>query len=100
MIRFNNQNNTYFNNSLIFFSTIVRKVFKGDRLTRISKKLQQISKGYSYKMKNKKIVILDYGCGSMEISKRLQRSKHIKKIIGTDIFDFSYKKKKTFVYWF
>ena len=94
MIRFNNQNHTIFNKSLIFFSNLVRKIFKGDRLRRISKKLQQISREHSLKKKSKKIVILDYGCGSMEISKRLQKSKHIKKIIGTDIFNFSYKKQK------
>ena len=94
MIRFNNQNHTFFNKSLIFFSNLVRKIFKGDRLRRISKKLQQISREHSLKKKSKKIVILDYGCGSMEISKRLQKSKHIKRIIGTDIFNFSYKKQK------
>ena len=93
MIRFNNQNSTFFKKSLIFFSDTVRTIFKGDRLRRISKKLQQISKEYSHK-KNKRIVIVDYGCGSMEISKRLQKSKYIKKIIGTDIFDFSFREKK------
>ncbi|MDC0469202.1 class I SAM-dependent methyltransferase [Candidatus Pelagibacter sp.] len=94
MIRFNNQNVTFFKKSLIFFSNLVRKIFRGDRLIRISKKLNQISREYSLKHKNKKIVILDYGCGSMEIAKKLQNSKHIKKIIGTDVFNFSFKKKK------
>ena len=49
MIRFNNQNSTFFKKSLIFFSDTVRTIFKGDRLRRISKKLQQISKEYSQK---------------------------------------------------
>jgi 23S rRNA U2552 (ribose-2'-O)-methylase RlmE/FtsJ len=96
MIRFNNQNNTFIKKSLIFFSNTVRKIFKGDRLIRISRKLQQISKEYSCKNKNNRIIILDYGCGSMQISKILQKSKHIKKIIGTDIFDYTYNKKKLY----
>ena len=36
--------------------------------------------------------ILDFGCGSMELSKRMQKKIFIKKIIGTDTFEYNFKK--------
>jgi len=88
MIRFKNTGNKVI---LIFLSDFIRKIFGGDRIIRISKKVTQIAKKVS---NHKKISVLDYGCGSMEVSKRLQNKKFIKKIIGTDIFNYKYEKKK------
>ncbi len=93
MIRFNNYNQTFFKKSLIYFSNFTRKIFKGDRLKRISIKLDKLITKLAIK-KKKKIIILDYGCGSMEISKKLQHNKYISKIIGTDVFKYNYKKGK------
>ncbi len=87
MIRFKNTGNKVI---LIFLSDFIRKIFGGDRIIRISKKVTQIAKKVSNR---KKISVLDYGCGSMEVSKRLQNKKFIKKIIGTDIFNYKYEKK-------
>ena len=72
MIRFNNTNKPKNKRLLIFISDLIRKIFGGDRLGRISKTIIEISKKISLKNK-KKIVILDFGCGSMEISKKLQK---------------------------
>ena len=55
----------------------IRKIFGGDRLKRISKEITNISKKISQKHQ-KKIVILDFGCGSMEISKKLQNYSFVK----------------------
>ena len=93
MIRFNNINKQKNKRLLIFISDFIRKVFGGDRLKRISKEITNISKKISQENK-KKIVILDFGCGSMEISKKLQKHTFVKKIIGTDTFDFKFETKK------
>ena len=93
MIRFNNINKQKNKRLLIFISDFIRKVFGGDRLKRISKEITNISKKISRENK-KKIVILDFGCGSMEISKKLQKHTFVKKIIGTDTFDFKFETKK------
>jgi len=90
MIRFNSNNNK---SLLIFTSNLVRKIFKGDRLKRISKQVSIFLKKI-HKERNKKINILDFGCGSMELSKKIQRKKFIKKIVGTDTFEHNYKKGK------
>ena len=39
-------------------------------------------------------MLLDFGCGSMEISKKLEKKSFVKKIIGTDVFNFKFKTKK------
>jgi hypothetical protein len=93
MIRFNNTNKPKNKRLLIFISDLIRKIFGGDRLGRISKTIIEISKKISLKNK-KKIVILDFGCGSMEISKKLQKYSFVKKIVGTDTFNFTFKTKK------
>ena len=93
MIRFNNTNKPKNKRLLIFISDLIRKIFGGDRLGRISKTIIELSKKISLKNK-KKIVILDFGCGSMEISKKLQKYSFVKKIVGTDTFDFKFKTKK------
>ena len=77
---------------LIFISDLIRKVFGGDRTKRISKKIELILKKEA--KNKKKISIVDFGCGSMEISKKIQHKKFIKKIIGLDVFDANYKFKK------
>ena len=93
MIRFNNTNKTKNKKLLIHISNLIRIIFGGDRLGRISKTIIDISKKISLG-KKRKIVILDFGCGSMEISKKLQKHSFVKKIIGTDTFDFKFKTKK------
>ena len=93
MIRFNNTNKPKNKRLLIFISDLIRKIFGGDRLGRISKTIIEISKKISLKNK-KKIVILDFGCGSMEISKKLQKYSFVKKIVGTDTFNFTFETKK------
>ena len=89
MIRFKKSGNKII---LIFISDLIRKVFKGDRIKRISNVVVNISKEISNK-KKKKISILDFGCGSMEVSKKLKNKKFIKNIIGTDIFYYNYEEK-------
>ena len=93
MIRFNNTNKPKDKKLLIFVSDLIRKISGGDRLGRISKTIIEISKKISL-IDEKKISILDFGCGSMEISKKLQKHSFVKKIIGTDTFDFKFKTKK------
>ena len=78
---------------LIFFSDLIRKIFGGDRIKRISRLVEEIVKNLSNKYK-KKIYILDYGCGSMEVSKKLQKKNYVKKIVGTDIFNYNYQFEK------
>ena len=90
MIRFNNSKNKKL---FIYMSNFIRLICGGDRLSRISKTITDITKNISKKYK-KKIVILDFGCGSMEISKKLEKKSFVKKIIGTDVFDFKFKTKK------
>ena len=78
---------------LIYISDYIREIFGGDRLGRISKTIIEMSKNIS-KENKKKIVILDFGCGSMGISKKLQKYAFVKQIIGTDTYNFKYKTKK------
>ena len=93
MIRFDNTNKPKNKKLLIFISDFIRKIFGGDRLKRISKEITSLSKKISQKHQ-KKIVILDFGCGSMEVSKKLQKYSFVKKIVGTDTFDFKFITKK------
>jgi len=83
---------------LIFISDLIRKIFGGDRTKRISKKIEHLLKNEA--KNKKKISIVDFGCGSMEISKKIQHNKFIKKISGVDIFNskFKYKKLEYFQY--
>ena len=87
MIRFKKKGNKII---LIYFSDLIRKIFKGDRIKRIYKTVENISRKIA-KQNKKKISILDFGCGSMEISKKLKDKKYINKIIGTDIFNYKYE---------
>ena len=74
MIRFNNSENKKL---LTHISNFIYSVCKGDRLDRITKIVTIIIK-YILK-KKKKIAILNFDCGSIEISKRLK-----KKILKTN----------------
>jgi hypothetical protein len=90
MIRFN-VNNKF--NFLIFFSELTRTIFGGDRIKRLSSKVKFIL-DKEFLKKNKKICIIDFGCGSMEIAKEIQNKKYIKKIIGLDVYKNNFKNKK------
>ena len=90
MIRLKNNNN---NNFLILFSNITRKIFKGDRLKRLSIGVSDFLK-IIYLNKKRKLSILDYGCGSMDLSKKIQKKKFIKKITAVDIYSANYRFKK------
>ena len=91
MIRFNNTKVAKKNKLLIFKYDVIRRLFGGDRLKRISKEITDISKKI-YLKKQKKIIILDFGCGSMEISKKLKKYSFVRKIVGIDTFYFKFKK--------
>ena len=41
-----------------------------------------------------KISVLDFGCGSMNVCRKLNKHSFIKHIVGTDIFYFKLKSKK------
>jgi SAM-dependent methyltransferase len=90
MIRFNKYEHKKF---LIFISDFIRKISKGDRLASISNKVEALIKKEANNGR-KKVTVLDFGCGSMEISKKIQHKKFIKKIIGVDIFESNFKYKK------
>ena len=87
MIRFDKNEHK---KNLIFFSDSVRKIFGGDRTKRLSKRIEFLVKNEALKNK-RKITVIDFGCGSMEISKKIQKNFFIKKIIGLDIFDSNYE---------
>ena len=62
------------------FSDLIRKLFKGDRIKRISARVNFfIAKEFS-KNNNKKLTIIDFGCGSMEVSKKIQNNIFVKEI--------------------
>ena len=90
MIRFDKNEHK---KNLIFFSDSVRKIFGGDRTKRLSKRIEFLVKNEALNNK-RKITVIDFGCGSMEISKKIQKNFFIKKIIGLDIFDSNYEYKK------
>ena len=70
MIRFNNSKTSKNKKLLIIISNLIRKIFGGDRIKRLSLVMIKISEEI-YRRDKKKINILDFGCGSMEISKKL-----------------------------
>ena len=93
MVRFKNSKRSILNKSLIFLSNFIRKLFGGDRLLRISGEIVNISKEISQK-KKKKITVLDFGCGSMNVSKKLNKYLFIKQIVGIDTFYYKFQSKK------
>ena len=93
MIRFNNSKRSKNKKLLIFISDSIRKLFGGDRIERSSKVM--IDQCENIYLKNKKkITILDYGCGSMEISKKLEKLSYVEQITGVDTFASKFKRKK------
>ena len=93
MIRFNNSKLSKNKKLLVLLSNIIRKIFGGDRLKRLSKIIILLSKQI-YSLKKKKITILDFGCGSMEISKKLEKLPYVKHIVGVDTYGSKFKTKK------
>jgi SAM-dependent methyltransferase len=93
VVRFKNSKRSILNKSLIFLSNFIRKLFGGDRLLRISGEIVNISKEISQK-KKKKIAVLDFGCGSMNVSKKLNKYSFIKQIVGIDTFYYKFQSKK------
>ena len=90
MMRFKENN---YNKIFVGISNFIRTICGGDRLKRIIEIIEKLLKETS-KESNKKIRILDFGCGSMEISKKLQNKKYIKQIVGSDIFKHKFKSNK------
>ena len=93
MSRFENTKIPITKKLFIFISDLIRKIFGGDRIKRLSQIMIKISKNI-YMKKRKKITILDFGCGSMQISKRLEKLFFIKEIVGVDTFNSKFKTKK------
>lgn len=90
MIRFKENN---YNRTFARLSNLIRYICAGDRLKRITKIIDELLIQI-YKKKKKKLKVLDFGCGSMEISKKLQNKNYIMKIVGSDIFKHKYKSNK------
>ena len=90
MMRFKENN---YNKIFVGISNFIRIICGGDRLKRITDIIEKLLRKIS-KENSKKLTILDFGCGSMEISKKLQNKKYIKQIIGSDIFKHKFKTKK------
>ena len=90
MIRFDKTEHKIF---FISISDYIRKICRGDRTKRLSKKVEFLIKNEALN-KNRRVSVIDFGCGSMEISKKIQHNKFIKKIIGLDIFKSNYRYKK------
>tara|TARA_B100000780_G_scaffold275143_1_gene241249 strand:+ start:725 stop:1390 length:666 start_codon:yes stop_codon:yes gene_type:complete len=90
MIRFSKNEHK---KTLILLSDFIRKISKGDRTKRLSKKVELLIKKEALKKKTK-VSVIDFGCGSMEISKKIQHNTFIKKIIGLDIYKSNYQYKK------
>ena len=93
MIRFNNSKTSKNKKLLILISNLIRKIFGGDRIKRLSNIMIQKSKKIHIK-KKEKINILDFGCGSMEISKKLEKLSFVQNIVGVDTFESKFKTKK------
>ncbi len=90
MIRF--KENKY-NRIFVGVSNFIRTVCGGDRLKRITDIIEKLLRE-THKDHKKKLKVLDFGCGSMEISKKLQHKKYIKQIVGSDIFKHKFVSKK------
>ena len=90
MMRFKENN---YNKFFVGLSDLIRYICGGDRLNRIFKIIDQLLT-QTYFKKNKRLKILDYGCGSMEISKKLKDKNYTKEIVGSDIFKHKFKSNK------
>ena len=90
MMRFKENN---YNKLFVGVSNFIRFICGGDRLKRITNIIDELLKN-EYLKKNKQLKILDFGCGSMEISKKLETKNYVKSIVGSDIFNHTYKSQK------
>ena len=90
MIRFKENN---YNKIFVGVSNFIRTVCGGDRLKRITDIIEKLLRE-THKDHKKRLKVLDFGCGSMEISKKLQYKKYIKQIVGSDIFKHKFVSKK------
>ncbi len=93
MIRFNNSKLSKNKKLLVFVSNTIRKIFGGDRLKRLSGVIISFSRKIYLKNK-KQITILDFGCGSMEISKKLEKLPYVKQIVGVDTYYSKFRTNK------
>ena len=87
MMRFKENN---YNKIFVGLSNLIRYICGGDRLKRITKIIDELLKK-KYLQKNRKLKILDFGCGSMEISKKLKDKIYVGQIVGSDIFKHRYE---------
>ena len=90
MMRFKENN---YNKTFVWLSNFIRYICGGDRLNRITKIIDELLIK-TYLKKSRRLKILDYGCGSMEISKKLQNKNYVRQIVGSDIFKHTYKSNK------
>ena len=90
MMRFKENN---YNSIFVGLSNFIRYVCGGDRLKRITKIIDVLLTQAYFKM-YKKLKILDFGCGSMEISKKIVSRNYVSQIFGSDIFKHKYKSHK------
>ena len=92
MMRFKENN---YNKIFVGLANLIRYICGGDRLKRIAKIIDELLK-QTYIKKSKKLKILDFGCGSMEISKKLKDKNYVGQIVGSDIFKHKFKSNKIF----
>lgn len=90
MMRF--KENSY-NTIFVALSNFIRYICGGNRLKRITKIIDMLLT-QTYLEKNKKLKILDFGCGSMEISKKIVNKIYVGQIFGSDIFKHNFKSRK------
>ena len=90
MMRFKENN---YNRVFVGLSNLIRYICGGDRLKRITKIIDELLKK-KHLEKNRKLKILDFGCGSMEVSKKLRDKIYVGQIVGSDIFKHRYKSNK------
>ena len=90
MMRFKENN---YNRVFVGLSNLIRYICGGDRLRRITKIIDELLKK-KHLEKNRKLKILDFGCGSMEVSKKLRDRIYVGQIVGSDIFKHRFKSNK------
>ena len=90
MMRFKENN---YNKTFVGLSNFIRYICGGDRLNRITKIIDELLTK-TYLKKRRRLKILDFGCGSMEISKKLQNKNYVRQIVGSDIFKHKYMSNK------
>ena len=76
MMRFKENN---YNRVFVGLSNLIRYICGGDRLRRITKIIDELLKK-KHLEKNRKLKILDFGCGSMEVLKKLRDKIYVGKV--------------------